>query len=88
MAKRNVNKGQQRSIRAIEGTKSRKGNGYLRSQTKKSKLWARLEICHVCHGELMFIGTRKRNGCRNGTPALPCGTGNGFPIGRSETPMT
>ena len=44
MNKRNVNKGQQRSIRAIEGTKSRKGNGYLRSQMKSSKLQARLEI--------------------------------------------
>ena len=44
MAKRNVNKEQPRDIRAIECTKSRKGNGYLRSQTKTSKLRARLEI--------------------------------------------
>ena len=44
MAKRNVNKEQQRDIRAINSTKSRKGNGYLRSRTKASKLRARLEI--------------------------------------------
>ena len=44
MNKRNVNKEQQRDIRAINSTKSRKGNGYLRSRTQASKLRVRLEI--------------------------------------------